>query len=228
LILLPTESTRTPVCTSDADAAAAAGTVTVRDSRTGRLVQIDAVTVFLAILWVLTIALPPVVVLALPLTAQSIIAGLRRCRRTSLDHSLARERQPEALTVTAARPVARHPGRLRAPAGPRQRTRLPRSAHLGRQVRNYLHSRPTSATCPVRSSISSTASTTRAWRQPGGGRTACRCTAARTPAAQCGRWSRSPPACSGGRCGRRSPSRALPPGRTWRPAGSWARCWRPS
>ena len=38
-------------------------------------VAIDAMTVFLAIMWILTIALPPVVVLTLPVTAQSIIAG---------------------------------------------------------------------------------------------------------------------------------------------------------
>ena len=36
---------------------------------------INATTVLVAVLWVLTIAMPPVVVLTLPVTAQSIIAG---------------------------------------------------------------------------------------------------------------------------------------------------------
>jgi multimeric flavodoxin WrbA len=43
-----------------------------------------------------------------------------------------------------------------------------------------------------------------AWRPPGGGRSACTCTAAWTPAARSGRSSRSPAACSGARYGRRS------------------------
>jgi hypothetical protein len=49
-------------------------TVAVYDSRSPA-VQLDAMTVFLAILWVLTVSLPPIVVLELPVTAQSIIAG---------------------------------------------------------------------------------------------------------------------------------------------------------
>jgi hypothetical protein len=36
---------------------------------------INATTVLMTVLWVLTLALPPVVVLTLPVTAQSIIAG---------------------------------------------------------------------------------------------------------------------------------------------------------
>lgn len=36
---------------------------------------INATTVLVAVLWLLTIAIPPVVVLTLPVTAQSIIAG---------------------------------------------------------------------------------------------------------------------------------------------------------
>jgi len=42
--------------------------------------------------------------------------------------------------------------------------------------------------------------------------TAYMCTAAWTPAARCARWSRSRPACSGGRSGRRSASPARWPG----------------
>jgi hypothetical protein len=63
------------VVVSDAGAASDTLTVAVRDSRTGKVVQISAMTIFLAILWVLTIALPPVVVLLLPVEVQSIIAG---------------------------------------------------------------------------------------------------------------------------------------------------------
>ena len=59
---------------SDATAATEDQAVAVRDSGSPA-VQIVAVTVFLVILWVLTIALPPLVVLTLPVTAQSIIAG---------------------------------------------------------------------------------------------------------------------------------------------------------
>jgi hypothetical protein len=49
-------------------------TVAVQESQSPA-VPIDAKTVFLAILWLLTFALPPVVVLELPAEAQSIIAG---------------------------------------------------------------------------------------------------------------------------------------------------------
>lgn len=64
------------VAVSSADVARATEdqAVAARDSGSPA-VQIDAVVVFLAILWVLTIALPPVVVLTLPVTAQAIIAG---------------------------------------------------------------------------------------------------------------------------------------------------------
>jgi hypothetical protein len=48
---------------------------TVSASSGGGPAVLDAKTVFLAILWVLTLALPPVVVLELPVEVQSIIAG---------------------------------------------------------------------------------------------------------------------------------------------------------
>jgi hypothetical protein len=48
---------------------------TVSASSGGGPAVLDARTVFLAILWVLTLALPPVVVLELPVEVQSIIAG---------------------------------------------------------------------------------------------------------------------------------------------------------
>ena len=62
----------------------------------------------------------------------------------------------------------------------------------------------------ARSSTSSTASTIRAWRRPGGGPTDCTCTAAWTPPARCARWSRSPPGCSGEQSGRRCASPGTP------------------
>ena len=52
--------------------------------------------------------------------------------------------------------------------------------------------RPISATCPARSSISSTASSTRAWKPPSGGRTPSTCTAITTLRAPCGPWRLSP------------------------------------
>ena len=58
------------------DAGTATDTLAVREDSPGEVaVPLDAKTVFLAILWVLTLALPPVVVLTLPVEVQSIIAG---------------------------------------------------------------------------------------------------------------------------------------------------------
>jgi hypothetical protein len=61
---------------TDADTARATEdqAVAVYDSRSPA-VHIDAMTAFLAILWLFTLALPPVVVLDLPSEAQSIIVG---------------------------------------------------------------------------------------------------------------------------------------------------------
>ena len=50
--------------------------MTIRDdSSTDIGMPLDAKTVFLAILWLFTFVLPPVVVLMLPAEAQAIIAG---------------------------------------------------------------------------------------------------------------------------------------------------------
>src|ERR1700741_5021989 len=87
--------------------------------------------------------------------------------------------------------------------------------------------RPTLGTCPARLSTSSTAFTTRAWKQPGDGPTACTCTAPRTPAARYAPWSQLPPDCGGGQSGRRSASPEPPASRTCRPAGNWAHCSPP-
>ncbi len=76
--------------------------------------MIDAKTVFLAILWLFTLVLPPVVVLALPVEAQSIIAGYvaaaTQVVRLDPDHRRARARRALAadLSVPARQREAAH------------------------------------------------------------------------------------------------------------------------
>ena len=52
------------------------------DSSTDIGMPLDAKTVFLAILWLFTFVLPPVLVLMLPAEAQAIIAGTSRLSET--------------------------------------------------------------------------------------------------------------------------------------------------